>query len=270
VYWAKDRLSDAPQWADLIAEGETTEGDKSIIVAMSANEGAISSVQSYDSELLTAGAMQKTIKISGLGQLSTQIEKFKSLYPADYAELFEAQGWYVESSGPGAKMYYKDQEWSGGVRLEGRSLINKLREGCSESNYGGVINCKPVAVMVCAIGTPNFIRLQIGDFIIALEQVRDISPMGYDFTVRDLFKSLLGQATVLDEYVNRPNSVSASLKVALDDFYISYPAVSKNPASWGVNYAQYESIICDKYGNGRSGMTEPVKRYAKLKVAINA
>ncbi|MGT2490990.1 hypothetical protein ACU4GD_11770 [Cupriavidus basilensis] len=47
---------------ELADSGEITAGERRILVAMSPNEGNLDAVQSYDSEVLTAGAMQKTIK----------------------------------------------------------------------------------------------------------------------------------------------------------------------------------------------------------------
>ena len=37
------------------------------------NEGNFDAVQSYDSEIITAGAMQKTVNSSGTGELPEQI-----------------------------------------------------------------------------------------------------------------------------------------------------------------------------------------------------
>lgn len=65
---------------------------------MSPNEGKIDSVQSYDSEVITAGAMQKTVKSGGKGGLSTQIQEFKDSNPQKYKELFERCGWTVDDN----------------------------------------------------------------------------------------------------------------------------------------------------------------------------
>lgn len=55
--------------------GRITAGEKKIIVVMSGNEAKINGVQCYDSEVITAGAMQKTVKVSGAGELPAQIKK---------------------------------------------------------------------------------------------------------------------------------------------------------------------------------------------------
>lgn len=45
----------------MVKNGEVAESEKRIIFIMSANEGNLNTVRAYDSETLTAGAMQKTI-----------------------------------------------------------------------------------------------------------------------------------------------------------------------------------------------------------------
>ena len=60
--------------------------------AMSRNEGNIDSLQSYDSEILTAGAMQKTINSSGSGEFLIQVFDFKVRHPQLYQSLFENCG----------------------------------------------------------------------------------------------------------------------------------------------------------------------------------
>ncbi|MDO6676597.1 hypothetical protein Q4517_13695 [Tenacibaculum sp. 1_MG-2023] len=42
--------------------------DNDIIIAVTKNEGKLDSVQSYDSEILSASAIQKTINIKGEGE----------------------------------------------------------------------------------------------------------------------------------------------------------------------------------------------------------
>jgi hypothetical protein len=81
--------------------------------------------------------------------------------------------------------------------------------------------------------------------------------------------SALGQATALDENVNRPSNVVKNLKKALDKFFLENPNVSKDITTWGSNHADYERKITEIYGPGRPGMTEPADRYNKIKAALN-
>lgn len=157
-----------------------------------------------------------------------------------------------------------------GERLEGDQLKNKLRTGCGEATYGKVVQCKPVSVFPCAIGSESYVELQISDFIVRLREVLLLSPNTYSFTVGELFLSALGRAAALDESVNRPSNVVVNLKKALDKFFLQNPNVSKDVSTWGSNHAAYELKIADLYGPGRIGMTEPADRYNKLKGVLNA
>ncbi|MEE5129841.1 hypothetical protein V2J82_05250 [Pseudomonas alliivorans] len=269
VVWGEGKLGDSPQWASIEAAGEVTAFEKKIISAMCENEGKINAVQSYDSEIITAGAMQKTINPQGAGEFPLQVKRFKELYPEEYAELFEAQGWHLDISDTETKMYYQHSDFSNGEKLDFSLLKSKLRIGCSESTYGKVVQCKPVAVMSCAVGSPSYVKLQITDFIARLRKVLLEKPSTYDFTVGDLFISALGRAAALDESVNRPANVVKNLKKALDKFFLQNPTVSKDITKWGNNHATYELQVANIYGPGRLGMTEPADRYNKLKVTLN-
>ena len=269
VVWGEVKLGDVPQWADFEAAGKVTAFEKKVIAVMCENEGKINTVQSYDSELISAGAMQKTVNPQGAGEFPIQVKSFKEQYPDEFAELFENQGWYLDLSSDKPKMYYKDPEFANGEKLERAELKSKLRVGCGESTFGNVIQCKPVSALACAVGSPSFVELQISDFIKRLKELQSKKPNSYDFTVGQLFLSTLGQATVLDEHVNRPGNVAENLKNALDRFFLENPTVSKNVSTWGSSHANYERKITDIYGPGRTGMTTPNVRYTKLKAAVN-
>ncbi|MEE4672062.1 hypothetical protein V2L05_22800 [Pseudomonas alliivorans] len=74
VVWGEGKLGDSPQWASIEAAGEVTAFEKKIISAMCENEGKINAGQSYDSEIITAGAMQKTINPQGAGEFPLQVK----------------------------------------------------------------------------------------------------------------------------------------------------------------------------------------------------
>jgi len=265
------KLGDSPHWNLMEAAGQVTSSERRIISAMCENEGKINAVQAYDGEVITAGAMQKTIKVTGAGELPTQVKKFKDIYPDEYLELFEGQGWFLDLSSSNAKMYYQDAEFLDGQKLEGQSLKEKLRVGCSQSTLGNVIQCKPVSVLSCAIGSQSYVEVQILDFITRLRNVLLEVPTSYNFKIGELFKSEFGRATVLDESVNRPSHVPDSVKRALDKFFLAHAAVSKDVATWGSSHSAYEREILVYYGTGnnRGNMTDGPIRHNNLKVALN-
>jgi hypothetical protein len=270
VVWGEGKLGGAPEWNTIEAAGQVTAFEKEIISVMCENEGKINSVHAYDSEIITAGAMQKTINSQGAGELPIQVNNFKNLYPDEYTKLFENQGWYLDLSSGEPKMHYQHPEFSGGQKLVAGELKNKLRSECDASTYGKIIQCRPVSVMACAVGSSPYIKLQIYDFIKRLRKVLLETPNTYDFTIGQLFLSTLGRATALDESVNRPANVVKNLKRALDKFFLQNPSISKDITTWGSNHAMHERKITDIYGPDRPGMTDPTDRYNKIKADLNA
>lgn len=269
VVWGEGKLGDAPQWAAIEASGKVTAFEKKVITAMCENEGKINAVQAYDSEIITAGAMQKTINPDGEGELPIQVKKFKELYPDEFFELFESQGWYLDISAAKPRMYYQHPDFLDGEKFEGEDLRKKLKLGFSLATYGKVVECKPVSVMSCAVGSSLYVELQITDFIDRLRDVLLKVPGTYGFSIGKVFLSALGQATALDENVNRPSKVATNVKRALDKFFLQNPGVSKDITTWGVNHPIYERKILDIYGPDRPEMTDPGPRFIKLKAALN-
>lgn len=82
---------------------------KEIFNAMSANEGNIDSLQSYDSEILTAGAMQKTINASGAGEFPQQVFDFKDRHPHLYIKLLKIAAGLSKAHDLHAKCFMKTQ-----------------------------------------------------------------------------------------------------------------------------------------------------------------
>jgi len=71
VFWGSMPIDSYTHWDKLIEKGLLDEIDKIAIMGVAPNEGKLDAVQSYDSEILTAGAMQKTINPTGFGELPT-------------------------------------------------------------------------------------------------------------------------------------------------------------------------------------------------------
>ncbi|HJP69322.1 MAG TPA: SH3 domain-containing protein, partial [Sphingomicrobium sp.] len=79
AYWGTLTLANAPGLTAMLASGEITASEKRIIAAMAPNEGKLDSVQSYDDQVVTAGAMQKTIRPDdGGGEFATQVADFRA------------------------------------------------------------------------------------------------------------------------------------------------------------------------------------------------
>ncbi|MCF6190293.1 MAG: hypothetical protein L3J51_07435 [Cocleimonas sp.] len=260
IYKGRKPLSTYSRWGDLISSGKVTSNEKTILIGMSENEGNLDSVQSYDNQIFTAGAMQKTISPTGQGELPIQMNKFKELYPEMFQKYFKCCGWDVRKVSNKYTAYYKNKT--------GKELKAIIRKGFTSSTYGKKIKSPATAAFIEAISSGEYQDLQVHDFIDRLNNiVLKITPKDYSYKISSYVNSNLGKATVLDHHINRPSDVKQYFGNALDNFFASHPTVSKNPADWGSNHSAYEKIIIDYYGINRSG-TDMVKRYNKMKAKL--
>jgi len=260
VYWGTKRLKNYSKWDELIQNGVLSQTEKDIIVGMSANEGKLDSVQSYDSEILTVGAMQKTINPEGKGEFPIQVEKFKKRFPHKYKMLLQNCGWTVSHH----MMYYQDPDDKNAKKITAIELKRKIRKGFSKENFTKYIRSKPIEPVIRLAKDADFQSIQIEDFIQRLrKKVLPLRPKTYQYALKDYVKSKLGRATLLDHHINRPGYVSIDFKKALDNFFIHNTHVSKNPNVWGHLHSSYESKIIDYYGKHRRG-TDMVRRFNKL------
>ncbi|MGR2678892.1 hypothetical protein [Chromobacterium haemolyticum] len=271
VYDGEMPIDQFPGWAGMVKDGEVTESEKRIIFIMSANEGNLDTVQAYDSETLTAGAMQKTINPKGSGEFPAQVADFKEKHPDLYKSLFENCGWTIEGNGPATrKMYYSDNELTGGAKLTGEELKKLLRDSgkFNKKTYSKKENqeFRPLAAIIKAIKHECFLEHQVRDFIKRLRLVVNLKITDGKIVgkVSDYFKSDFGRAVVLDQHVNRPGYVEADIKSAVHAYIAKHPNVNPDPAAWGGNHTKIESGVLEIYGNARRGTDMP-KRFIKLK-----
>lgn len=262
TYSGEMPLSNYPRWAMLIKDRKVTEEEKRIICRMSPNEGNLDAIQAYDSEALTAGAMQKTINSDGFGQFPDLVNKFKAKKPELYKALFEDCSWTVEMESSNARMYWN--------KNTGEKLKYMLRES---KNYNAITykkkdkyESKPLAAILKAIRHDDFVDLQVDDFIQQLREVlaKKIILDNKKYSISSLVKSELGRTTVLDQYVNRPALVASDLKKSILTFLLKHQDVKSDPATWDSEHAKYEAEFIEHYGNHRQG-TDMVKRFKKLK-----
>ncbi|WP_257210273.1 calcium-binding protein [Aggregatibacter actinomycetemcomitans] len=256
TYKGYQPLSSYTHWNRLISEGKVSQDESQILIAMSENEGNFDAVQSYDSEILTAGAMQKTINPLGEGELPIQMNKFKEQFPQLFDKYFRCCGWDVRLKSGKYVAYYND--------FTGAELKAIIRNGYTADTYGKFVPNKAVAIFAEAIDIDEYKEIQVLDFIDRLHLALNIVPEGYSYKIASYVRSNLGRATVLDHHVNRPNNVSKYFGIALDYFFSKNPNISKNPDTWGELHNKYENEIINFYGVNRNGTDMP-KRYVELK-----
>lgn len=235
-------------WDNLISTGVLTLHEKNVICVMSPNEGNVDSVNAYDGEIVSLGAMQKTVKPStsgSTGELPPQIMKIKKRYPSLFQQYLGNCGWDIQIVGGRTILSYDGKQDS--------ELKAFLRESCNVSTFGHAIISPALESIANAYAQLPVIAIQIEDFIARLHEALNYVPLGYSYKISEYVKSLKGHATVLDQSVNMPGWVRKDFSDALKYFYQHHPLVSQNPSEWGAEAPSYEELIINYYGYHRRG-----------------
>jgi hypothetical protein len=259
-------------WDELIDSNTKTASEKNVLVAMSANEGDMDSVQAYDSEIVTVGAMQKTVDPNGLGELPVQLQEFRD--DPQTREVFDrevgSKGYSIRPGIIGQNrdgttkyskkdntLYFTDPKNPDAQPITGKDLDQFIQT--NRDRWDDTLG--PFR----SLGrTPEFQRKQVLDFNKRLVSATKKRPIGYGHNIGNYVTSERGAALVLDQDVNRPRLVREDFGKALDKFFSSNPQVSKDPSVWGTDQRQaYEQEILDNYTGVRRG-TDMDKRAAKL------
>lgn len=271
LYKGHITLASYTRWDGLISSGKVTSDEKTILVAMSENEGNMDAVHSYDSEVITAGAMQKTVKdesgLEGKGELSTQFAKFRDAHPDLYESHAKSCGWTVDGSQSSAVIYYSESSLTNGNKITSSELKTLLRQGCSESTYNKKLHNKPLAALVKVLTLPEYLDIQVLDFIERLHNAENKVVTDTGIKIKDFVKSNFGRAVVLDHSVNRPGYVVPDFKKAIENFHANNPTLSLDPQTWGSQSASNESKLLEEYKLTRR-MTDSTLRYNSLKAKL--
>lgn len=271
LYKGHITLAGYTRWDGLISSGKVTSDEKTILLAMSENEGNMDAVHSYDSEVITAGAMQKTVKdesgLEGKGELSTQFAKFRDAHPDLYESHAKSCGWTVDGSQSSAVIYYSDSSLTNGNKITSSELKTLLRQGCSESTYNKKLHNKPLAALVKILTLPEYLDIQVLDFIERLHNAENKVVTDTGIKIKDFVKSNFGRAVVLDHSVNRPGYVVPDFKKAIENFHTNNPTLSLEPQAWGSQSASNESKLLEEYKLTRR-MTDSTLRYNSLKAKL--
>jgi hypothetical protein len=254
-------LGDYPGWNDLIQRNVKTPSEKNVLVAMSANEADMDGVQAYDSQTLSAGAMQKTVNPAGAGELPQQLYEFRSdpaTAPVFQRELGD-KGYSVDlpvigQNTDGTPMYgdkpvlsFTDPKTPGAMAITGAALKNMVRTQADRwTDTLGPFR---------SLGrTPEFQTKQVLDFNDRLVSSLDKTPTGYAHSIGDYVTSENGSALVLDQDVNAPGFVQSDFGRALKSFYAGTPGAPVDPATWtDAQRAAYEPAITSAYSAVRRG-----------------
>lgn len=267
-------LATAPAFQTMLSSGELTASERRIIAAMAPNEGKLDSVQAYDDQVVTAGAMQKTMRATdGGGELPRQIADFRAMNESAYQELFARCGWTVQGTGDNARLSFSHPEITGGQATTGHALSVIIRQGCDEHTNHQYLPNPAIAALAHAVSDLRYQKLQIKDFVDRLRKYLAAKPTHYDYTISQYFQGDVGRATVLDHSVNRPAYVADDLKRSLDRLFAAYPNTPRNPDDWGAARPQLERALADDYGTTRrmsstNGVSVAPARYHQLRAAL--
>ncbi len=277
------------RWSNLIRDKQVTTEEKTIIIAVTKNEGRLDSVQSYDGQAFSVGAIQKTVNEEGRGEFPIQVRDFKKSFPDKFTTLFEECGWSLGGSTMSPKLYYQSPTDPAAKKVTGIELRHLIAKGFDSSSYKSKLVCIPLQSISKAIKDPDFQDLQITDAKKRLVKILniDVSTGKASYKLSAFLKSKLGKATALDHHINRPNYVKYDFPKSLNRFFAKQDALiveqnktragdkqlkklSRNPADWGADHAAYEKLILDDYGKTRrmsesNGVSVAPKRYAHLK-----
>ena len=258
-------------WDELIAAKVKTPSEKNVLVAMSANEGDLDAVQAYDSEIVTLGAMQKTVNPQGQGELPIQLREFRD-DPAT-AAVFErelgSKGYSIGANvigknkdgtpklGSADVLYFTDPKNPAAKPITGPALDQFIQTHADRrADTLGPFR---------ALGrTPEFQKKQVLDFNDRLVNATAKKPAGYVHEIGDYVSLEKASALVLDQDVNRPGYVRTDFGQALDKFYADHPSAPKDPGLWtSAQQAVFEPVITDNYSALRRG-TDMLNRAVKL------
>lgn len=245
-------LGTSPGWDDLVKGKQVTPSEQKVISRMSENEGGrTDTLQGYDSEIVSLGAMQKTVNPTGTGELPRQIYEFSQSNPEKYKSLFADKGWTVEHTGKNTSnqdytISFKDPADPKAAKLTGSRLRDYIHARNPE-----VWN-KTLSPLLAAGRDVDFQKKQIVDYQTRLGDAMDKVPAKYSRPISAYVTSEQGAALVLDQDVNRPGHVAADFGQALNDFHRAHPEAPKDPTRWTTEQRQqYEPAILVNYQDAR-------------------
>ena len=238
---------------------------------MSANEGDLDAVQAYDSEIVSIGAMQKTVNKSGTGELPSQLGEFRDdpATAAVFQRELGAKGFSIAPEILGTKqdgtprtgdedaLYFTDPKDPHATPITGAALDQFIQT--NKERWADTLG--PFR----ALGrTPEFQRKQVLDFNDRLVASLAKVPTGYKHPIGDYVTSEMAAALVLDQDVNRPGYVKPDFGAALIEFYADHPDAARDPSTWtNANRLVYEKSIVENYTAARRA-TDSAERAAKL------
>jgi peptidoglycan hydrolase-like protein with peptidoglycan-binding domain len=231
--------------ADPAAGADIAPARLAIIAALSGNEGQLEAVNSWDAAFMSFGIMQWTVgQAAGQGELAALLAVLKRADAGAFAECFGQLGIDVEIAA---------RATTGFLALNGRRL--------DSSSAKSVLRSPEWAYRFWRAGNhPAVRRAEIRHAASRIDRISDIDISGHP--LRAWLSSQLGMALVLDEHVNRPGHVPATIAAALTAT-LATDLVSSDPAEWD---EAIEHRLIERYLTlrSRTNMTHSLSRGQRL------
>lgn len=185
-----------------------------IVSAVSGNEGKLEAINSYDNAFLSFGVMQWTL---GSGDAQGELAALLARVRTDDASAY--QDCFVRF---GLDLSIAAQATSGGVVLSGVKIASASDKAQFRSPEWAYRFWR-------AGNHPSIRRSQIRHAVARIDRFSGIVVRGYRLS--DWLSSELGMALLLDQHVNRPGHVPATIARAITDV-LGSGKVGADPSSW--------------------------------------
>ena len=228
-----------------------------VMSAVSANEGKLEAINTWDNAFLTFGCFQWTVGAgNGAGELPAMVNHLKQKDPNGFDELLGQFGIDIASvSSPAG------QTPTGFFSLNG-AIVK------SAADKGAKLRTLEMAFRFFRAGQDNRMRAVEVEFAASRIDLfyRDASHKIKNQFIADFVSSEFGVALILDQHVNRPGNVPGTLAGAVNQFIAA--TGKSDPATWT---DQDEGKLLNIYIQRRStsGMTDSDDRANRVRQAVN-
>lgn len=217
-----------------------------VVRAISANEGLLEAINSYDNSYMSFGLFQWTCgPATDPGELPALLAALKRTWPAAFQDCFGRYGLDVQTSGPAATTGYLVLN---GVVLNTAARKLQLRGAAWAYRFWRAGHHHDMRACELSFAAGRMARF--------------LDAKAAGVAIRRWFTSEQGVALVLDEHVNRPGHVPGTLAAALARIG------AKDPTNWKT---ADEARLIAAYGLARkaTNMTDPIKRAERIADAVN-
>jgi hypothetical protein len=227
-----------------------------VMSAVSANEGKLEAINSYDNAFLTFGCFQWTVGVAdGAGELPAMVNHLKEANPDAFNDLLGQFGLDIASVNSPA-----GQPPTGFFSLNGSPVK-------SPTDKQAKLRTLEMAFRFFAAGQNDAMRQAEVEYAASRIDLfyRDANHKVRNLFVGDWVSSEFGVALILDEHVNRPGHVPGTLAAAINDFING--GGSSDPTTWGT---PDEAKLLNLYIQRRNhtSMTDSANRAQRIRQAV--